>query len=258
MSEATASEDRRSRHVPIWFGIAGTVASLLIGWLVWIDNLKGFRDAGNLATLLSAVFSMIATTWLIVTVLRQGEELKLQREELRLQREETKRIADEAKIQNDTIRSQMRLSRQNFLIDRTQTLFSANEFDFGSFMDTIFHFVLDIFITKFPAEIPIALHHLRIDAKSDYLKCCLDDDFINSYGINKSLSSINLEYSQLEIDDNFDGLDLIGRFYLEAQAFDCEDWFLNELGYAITNLKRLNEGQVCLVLSVAALKAVRH
>jgi hypothetical protein len=104
---------------PVVWGIIATVTVVLASGFAFADNMEGFRKADSLAALLSACFSGIATVWLIVTVVRQGDELKLQREELRLQREETSRLADEAHSQSSSLETsakfQARAALQQFI-----------------------------------------------------------------------------------------------------------------------------------------------
>jgi hypothetical protein len=145
--------DSKKVDLTILAGVGATFIALLIGWLVWRDNSSGFRDAGNFANLLAAVFSSIATIWLIVTVFRQGEELRLQREELQLQREETARLADEAKNQATSLTGTLRIQNQTSLTSTLQQIMDVNE----GLMHNIFRRLLEI---AFQTAAPEKAHYL--------------------------------------------------------------------------------------------------
>lgn len=112
---------------PVAWGIIATILVLLLCLLAFYDNPDGFRHAEALASLLSAAFSGVATVWLIVTVIRQGEELRLQREELRLQREETTRLADEAHRQSESMLNSSQIQTRRSLQQLVQNLININE-----------------------------------------------------------------------------------------------------------------------------------
>ena len=113
-----------SKFGTVAWGAIFTVAGLFFSLLVWIDNDVGFRDAGSLSGFLAAIFSLIATIWLIVAVVRQGEELGLQREELALQRSETARLGDFSELQAIIqAKQEIRESVQSFIAQRRTSEF---------------------------------------------------------------------------------------------------------------------------------------
>lgn len=118
---------RRSSRWPILAGTMLTGAIFLIFVLSFVDNPAGFRKAEAFAALLSACFSGIAAIWIVVTVIRQGEELALQREELALQRGETKRLADEAAEQAHALAATTIIQAQNTLLGQMLTFAQRNE-----------------------------------------------------------------------------------------------------------------------------------
>jgi hypothetical protein len=64
----------------------------------WLQNL------GNLGQLVSGVFAPLAFVWVVVAVILQSRELKLQREELMLTREELKNTRDVFELQKEEMK----------------------------------------------------------------------------------------------------------------------------------------------------------
>lgn len=88
------------------FIVATWSATLL---LLYLDNKNGIGDLGTFGDMFGAVnalFSGFALLGIILTILMQSKELRLQRDELKLQRNELKLTREEFKTQNATLKAQ--------------------------------------------------------------------------------------------------------------------------------------------------------
>ena len=103
----------RSMHVPmrlwIMLAIIGVIGIWIASWFFICKYIEGIDERGMFGDMFGAVnalFSGLAFAGLIVTLLYQKEELKLQREELAQTREELKSQRVEFEEQNKTLKRQ--------------------------------------------------------------------------------------------------------------------------------------------------------
>lgn len=103
----------RSMHVPmrlwIMLAIIGVIGIWIASWFFICKYIEGIDERGMFGDMFGAVnalFSGLAFAGLIVTLLYQKEELKLQREELAQNREELKGQRVEFEEQNKTLKRQ--------------------------------------------------------------------------------------------------------------------------------------------------------
>ena len=102
-----------SRKIPMWLcillAIVGVIVIWAISWMLICKYIDGTDERGLFGDMFGAVnalFSGLAFAGLIVTLLYQKEELKLQREELAQTREELKGQRVEFEVQNKTLKRQ--------------------------------------------------------------------------------------------------------------------------------------------------------
>lgn len=104
------NNDTKSRlWVWIILAIIGVIAAWAISWWLINSNINCPTERGTFGDMFGAVnalFSGLAFAGLIVTLLYQKEELKLQREELAQTREELKGQREEFEEQNKTLKRQ--------------------------------------------------------------------------------------------------------------------------------------------------------
>ena len=108
--DKTNKEETKSRLL-IWIVVAiiGVLAAWGLSWWLLNKNIDCSTERGTFGDMFGAVnalFSGLAFAGLIVTLLYQKEELKLQREELAQTREELKGQREEFEEQNKTMKRQ--------------------------------------------------------------------------------------------------------------------------------------------------------
>lgn len=225
-------------------GSTTTALALLVGMLVWADNRAGFRDAEAFATLLGAVFSMIATVWLVVTVLLQRAEFELQREELTLQREESRRIADETGHQARLMTLQLAIALKHSLVDE-MAAYLRSRLDRAD-------------------RVAGALREAAIALACERLSCQLEDLANRSFNPDDIVfrrkdgsAETAIGYAELiDVLPQDQILKTIGKRHLRACEAELGDWFRIELPYSVGNLEEggctLTTVELRLLIGVAA------
>lgn len=142
----------QSMYVPMWLWILLAITGVIGVWIAsWFFICKYIEDIdergmfGDMFGAVNALFSGLAFAGLIVTLLYQKEELKLQREELAQTREELKGQRVEFEEQNKTLKRQrfentffnMLLLQQNIVNDLFYTTKSIliQKGGYGDFID---------------------------------------------------------------------------------------------------------------------------
>lgn len=100
-----ASPSLRMRHLWIAASVVVVIWGACLGFMLLVfDTWEDRGQAGDLFGAVNALFSGLAFSALVITILMQRDELQLQREELRLTRQEMSKqretLAEQAKAQN--------------------------------------------------------------------------------------------------------------------------------------------------------------
>jgi uncharacterized membrane protein YciS (DUF1049 family) len=253
------SEVMFSFRKPAVFGLSATLIVFLTCAFAFRDNIAGFREPVALSSLLSALFSGIATVWLIVTVVQQSDELKLQREELKLQRDElalqrqeTKRIADEAKSQNDLLTFQNQLNIKNMLVEQVRKLIESES---SLCKDDL---------KKIREKIRIHTSQMvgvDVDDKFFYINHetdCIRRTFYKKITelITRPIISMTHNYYYTDFTNMTKNyrFKILRNFFQDAVRADLENWWRHQLPWAIGATNGISAKQVAFLLNLAALE----
>lgn len=77
-------------------------------WFHYVDSPKNLT-LNELGDLLAGMFAPLAFLWMVITILMQGNELKLQREELSMQREELANSSAQLERQSNVMERQLNM-----------------------------------------------------------------------------------------------------------------------------------------------------
>jgi hypothetical protein len=232
------------RSDPITLGMIGTGIALVIGYLVWADNRNGFRDAGAMADLLAALFSMITTTWLIITVWIQRRELDLQREELALQRAESTRIADETSRQAKLMAAQLAIAlKQSIVADTT------------AYLRTRIGKVEGVANELRAAATALAVQRLECAPEEIGARVFASNAIQFKHATKPD--RVAVQYQELGQTLPTDLLlETLNKWYQRAKDADLEEWFRVELPYSVGHLeesgRRVTTAEIRLIIGVAA------
>ncbi len=247
-----------------YIGVLATLAALACGYFVMVDNLHGFRQPEAFATLLSAVFSMISTSWLVVTVFRQGYELQLQRDELRLQRgeatlqrrelelqrAEATRLANEADRQNSILSSQANLAYKSILIPQVRSLFEGEQTAFNVDYNRFRQQMADALSQKY--KVPVSLRDFATNPGEQTViarvyKTRLAGDIMNEHD-----RSVELPYSAFGFNLGNYRYRVIVAMAREAHEKGELEWFRTQLPFVVGTVGELNSKRIAVLLNAAA------
>lgn len=250
MNEANSGippEARPPRLPILWLCVLLSFACLAIGFLVWVDNKVGFRDADAFSQLLAAVFGMISVIWLAGAVLLQREELTLQRHELGLQRLEVKRLADAAEEQRAIFTSQETIDRKNNIANNVRNILTSHELGLSNFI------------------IKQCKAFVQEDKRVRKLKRSYD---LDNFDISIDTIAVNFRYSngrtgraKFKYYDFHKYLASLDDFYVfkvltdtakNCKAAELLDWFKKDLPFYMDPIEGLAAAEVFLILHAAA------
>lgn len=223
-----------------------TLFALAVGIFIWYDNIEGFRSAEAFSTLLGTVFSLIATVWLIATVVTQGEELKLQRNELSQQRAETSRIAAESHAQSLLMQAQTKMLTKQYIIDHAISIFSSELLIFEKDRKKIY--LKCMRIAQARINRPIRSKDFFIDPMEDAVCVRL---FYKSFKLEKSDLVIPIDYSEFDLDVESYRYRAIFLMQESAKSAGIEMWFRNELPTAIGRRGSLKARDITLLINLS-------
>ncbi|MGJ3648557.1 hypothetical protein ACLB0R_08795 [Sphingomonas sp. GlSt437] len=247
-----------------YLGIAATLAALACGYFVLIDDMPGFRRPEAFATLLSAVFSMISTSWLVVTVFRQGYELRLQRDELRLQRGEAElqrrelelqraeatRLANEADRQNTILSTQANQAYKSILIPQVRALFEGEQTAFNVDYDRFRLKMAEALTKKY--QVPISLRDFSTNPEAKTVEARVYKTKIAGPVMTEDDRSLELPYEAFGFNLRNYRYRVITAMAQEAAEKGALDWFRTQLPFVVGAVGELNSKRIAVLLNAAA------
>lgn len=242
----TSAQDKYAK-----LGLALSVVALLVGLMVWHDNIAGFRDAAAFATLIGAIFSGLSVVWVALAVLMQADELRLQRGELALQREqlahqvaEMHQLASASKEQSRISEEQTKYTLRRDILYELSAFCLQYDAEMQALLATIMRTRSQIVMAKqieISVTTPLSVGLIENDPDGMRVTWILDsgDEFARHSFRRKELRAALIDRIHADnMGSNLNVLGFVAETFERSREFGLENWMIFSALYSVPEASR--------------------